>query len=75
MRNMTFMTKLNWADYEEIALALLGKFPDQDPLKLSFPKLHKHIVELNGFDDNPKASNERILEMIQMAWYEEKVSK
>lgn len=64
--------KLTWKDAEEIAWALIDKFPDQDPLKLSFPKLHRMVCELEGFDDKPEASNEKILETIQMAWYEEK---
>lgn len=63
--------KLTWKDAEEIAWALIDKFPDQDPLKLSFPKLHKMVLELDEFEDNPEASNEKILETIQMAWYEE----
>ncbi|PTX99347.1 Fe-S assembly protein IscX [Verrucomicrobia bacterium LW23] len=63
--------KLTWKDSEEIAFALVDKFPDQNPLKLSFPKLHKLIIELEDFGDNPEASNEKILETIQMAWYEE----
>jgi len=63
---------LTWKDPEEVAWALADKFPDQDPLKLSFPTLHKMITELADFDDNPQASNEKILENIQMAWYEEK---
>jgi FeS assembly protein IscX len=64
--------KLTWKDHEEIAWALVDKFPDQDPLKLSFPKLHKMILELEDFGDDPNASNEKVLENIQMAWYEEK---
>ena len=64
--------KLSWKDHEEVAWALLDKFPDQDPLKLSFPRLHKMVCELEGFGDRPEASNEKILENIQMAWYEEK---
>ena len=63
--------KLTWKDHEEIAWALMDKFPDQDPLKLSFPKLHKMVSELEGFGDDVNASNEKILENIQMAWYEE----
>lgn len=63
---------LTWKDHEEIAWALIDKFPDQDPLKLSFPKLHKMVLELPGFSDRPEASNEKVLENIQMAWYEEK---
>ena len=29
------------------------------------------VMGLDGFDDDPKASNEPKLEAIQMAWYEE----
>jgi FeS assembly protein IscX len=64
--------KLTWKDSEELAWALLDKFPDQDPLRLSFPKLHKLVCELEEFSDDPNSSNEKILENIQMAWYEEK---
>lgn len=64
--------KLTWKDHEEIAWALIDKFPDQDPLKLSFPKLHKMVCELAEFGDVATGSNEKILENIQMAWYEEK---
>lgn len=63
--------KLTWKDAEEIAWALMDKYPDQDPLRLSFPKLHKMVLELEDFTDSPEGSNERILESIQMAWYEE----
>ena len=63
--------KLTWKNHEEIAWALMDQFPDQDPLKLSFPKLHRLVTELENFDDRPEASNEKILENIQMAWYEE----
>ena len=63
--------KLTWKDSEEIAWALMDKFPDQDPLKLSFPKLHQMICALDEFGDQPEGSNEKILENIQMAWFEE----
>ncbi|NUN93966.1 MAG: Fe-S cluster assembly protein IscX [Verrucomicrobiae bacterium] len=65
------MNKLTWKDAEEIAWALMDKFPDQDPLKLSFPKLHQLVLGLENFGDSPEGSNEAILEAIQMAWYEE----
>ena len=63
--------KLTWKDAEEIGYALIDKYPGQDPLKLSFPKLHKMVIELEEFGDDPAKSNEAILEAIQMAWYEE----
>ena len=63
--------KLTWKDTDEIAYALIDMHPDQDPLKLSFPKLHKLVLELEDFGDDPEKSSESILESIQMAWYEE----
>lgn len=62
---------LTWKDAEEIALALAEKFPDTDPLSVRFTDLHKWVTGLDGFSDDPKASNEGILEAIQMAWLEE----
>ena len=63
--------KLTWKDTDEIAYSLIDNNPDVDPLKLSFPKLHKLIIELEDFGDDPDKSSESILESIQMAWYEE----
>lgn len=63
--------KLTWKDHEEIAWALADKYPGQDPLRLSFPKLRQMVCDLKDFGDPPEASNERVLENIQMAWVEE----
>ena len=63
--------KLTWKDTDELAYSLIDAHPDVDPLKLSFPKLHKLITELEDFGDDPEKSSESILESIQMAWYEE----
>ncbi|MCG3115323.1 MAG: Fe-S cluster assembly protein IscX [Candidatus Manganitrophus sp. SA1] len=63
--------KMGWHDSEEIALLLLEKHPDLDPLTVRFTDLHKMVTELPGFEDDPKKSNEAILEAIQMAWHEE----
>ncbi len=63
--------KLTWRDAEEIAFALIESHPDLDPLTLRFTDLHKMVVQLADFEDDPKGSNEGILEGIQMAWHEE----
>jgi FeS assembly protein IscX len=65
------MPKLTWDDYQDIALALYDKFPDQDPSYIRFTDLHKWITELEGFSDDPKRSNESKLEAIQLAWLDE----
>ena len=62
---------MNWLDAEDIGIALTEKFPDTDPLTVRFTDLRTKVLELVGFDDDPKASNEPKLEAIQMAWYEE----
>ena len=63
--------ELTWDNAENIALALLEKFPDTDPLTVRFTDLHTWVTELEGFSDDPKGSNEGKLEAIQMAWHEE----
>jgi FeS assembly protein IscX len=62
---------VKWTDAEDIALALVEKFPDVDPLTVRFTDLRERVIALTGFDDDPKASNEPKLEAIQMAWHEE----
>jgi FeS assembly protein IscX len=65
------MPKLTWNQIDDIAVALYEKFPDLDPTNIRYTDLHKWITELDGFDDDPKSSNESKLEAIQMAWLEE----
>jgi len=65
------MPLLDWDNTEDLAIALYDKFPEQDPSTIRFTDLHKWITELDGFDDDPKKSNEAKLEAIQMAWIEE----
>ncbi len=63
--------QLTWDDTEDIGIELAEKFPKQNPLEVRFTDLHRMVVELPGFDDDPKGSNESKLEAIQMAWHEE----
>ena len=62
---------MKWSDWEDIGIALAEKFPSLDPLTLRFTDLRERVLALEGFDDDPKASNEPKLEAIQMAWYRE----
>jgi FeS assembly protein IscX len=62
---------VKWIDAEDIAIALVEKYPDTDPLTVRFTDLRNHVLALEGFDDDPKTSNEPKLEAIQMAWLEE----
>ncbi len=63
--------ELTWMDSEEIALQLIEKKPDIDPLTVRFTDLREWVCQLDDFSDDPQGSNERKLEAIQMAWYEE----
>ena len=63
---------MKWTDVREIAIQLYEKFPNTDPLTIRFTDLHKWITELPDFDDDPKRSNEKILEAIQMNWLDER---
>ena len=65
------MSKLTWDQTEDIALALYDSYPDVDPLTVRFTDLHKWIVGLEEFGDDPAASTEGKLEAIQMAWLDE----
>jgi FeS assembly protein IscX len=62
---------VKWIDAEDIAIALVEKYPETDPLTVRFTDLRNHVLALDGFDDDPKTSNEPKLEAIQMAWLEE----
>jgi len=62
---------MKWTNSEDIGIALFEKFPAVDPLAVRFTDLRERVMGLDGFDDDPKASNEPKLEAIQMAWYEE----
>jgi len=64
--------KITWTDTEEIALQLLEKYPDVDPLSVRFTDLFKWVTELEDFEGEKTGSKEKILEAIQMMWLEEK---
>ena len=63
---------MKWSDTLDIAIALEDKHSDVDPQWVRFTDLHRWITELDGFDDDPEKSNEKILEAIQMAWIDER---
>ena len=62
---------MKWTDSREIAIALAKEHPGVDPNRVLFTDLYKWVLELPGFDDDPKHSGEKILEAIQMAWMDE----
>ncbi len=64
---------MKWTDVQEIAIGLDEAHPDVDPRYVRFTDLHDWVCELEGFDDDPGRSNEKILEAIQGLWIEERV--
>ena len=62
---------MKWTESERIGIALFETFPGLDPMTVRFTDLRERVLALDGFDDDPKASNEPKLEAIQMAWLEE----
>lgn len=63
---------MKWTDVQDIAIELDEAHPDVDPQYVRFTDLHRWVCEIDGFDDDPEGSNERILEAIQMAWIDER---
>lgn len=62
---------LKWADVLDIAIELAEGKPDVDPRYVNFVQLHRWVVELPDFSDDPKRGGEKVLEAIQSAWIEE----
>jgi FeS assembly protein IscX len=62
---------LSWDDAEDIGILLSERHAELDPLAVRFIDLHRYVMELPEFKDDPQKSNEAKLEAIQMAWHEE----
>ena len=63
---------MKWLDIADIAIGLEEAHPEADTVNLRYTDLHAWVCALPGFDDDPNASNEKILEAIQMAWMDER---
>ena len=63
---------MRWTDVNEIAIALIETHPEVDPRSVRFTDLHRWVMALPGFDDQPGRSGEKILEAIQQAWIDER---
>ena len=62
---------LKWVDVLEIAIQLAEAKPDVDPRYVNFVDLHRWVLELPEFNDDPQRGGEKVLEAIQAAWIEE----
>lgn len=63
---------MKWTDIHDIAIALEDAHPEADNVNLRYTDLHRWICALDGFEDEPDRSSEKILEAIQMAWIDER---
>ncbi|MFK8022119.1 MAG: Fe-S cluster assembly protein IscX [Pseudomonadales bacterium] len=62
---------MKWTDVQEIGESLYDLKPDLDPRYIRFTDLHQWVLALDGFEDDPNRSNEKILEAIQGIWIAE----
>jgi FeS assembly protein IscX len=62
---------MKWTDIQDLAIALSDAHPEVDPKNVRFTDLYDWVLQLPGFDDDPKRSGEKILEAIQQAWIED----
>jgi FeS assembly protein IscX len=63
---------MKWTDVNDIAIGLDEAHPEVDPQYVRFTDLHDWVCALEGFDDDPNHSSEKILEAIQMTWIDER---
>jgi FeS assembly protein IscX len=61
---------MTWTDTHAVADALFERYDTLDPLTVRFTDMHKWVLDLEDFEGNAQDSNEKILEAIQMAWYD-----
>lgn len=62
---------LKWVDVQEIAIQLADTHSQIDPRYINFVDLHRWVLELPEFSDDPRHGGEKVLEAIQSAWIEE----
>jgi FeS assembly protein IscX len=62
---------LKWAGVLEILIQLAESTPDVDPRYVNFVDLHKWILALAEFSDDPTCGGEKLLAAIQATWIEE----
>jgi FeS assembly protein IscX len=63
--------KWTWRDVDDIALDLVERYPNTDPLTVKLEELLTMVTSLPTFGDDPNAATDKILEAVQSAWYDE----
>lgn len=62
---------MKWTEVLEIAIQLAEAHPEVDPLHIRFTDLHRWVIALPEFEDDPNRGGEKVLEAIQQAWIDE----
>ena len=62
---------LKWVDVLEIVIQLAESKPEVDPRYVNFVDLHRWVLALPEFSDDPSRGGEKVLEAIQAAWIDE----
>ncbi len=62
---------MTWTETREIGELLFERYDTLDPLTVRFTDMRNWVLDLEGFEGDPAKSSEKILEAIQMAWYDE----
>ena len=62
---------MTWHDSRDIGEKLFEQYDTLDPLTVRFTDLRQWVMNIEGFEGKADGSNEKLLEAIQMAWYEE----
>ena len=65
------MDRLYRDDVFASALALFERHPNTDPLQVSWEAVHRWVVKLPEYADDPEFGQSRWLRDIQKEWYEE----
>lgn len=63
---------MKWLDIHDIAISLEEANPQIDIINIRFPDLQRLVLNLEGFSDELKNCNEKVLEAIQQAWIDER---
>ena len=62
---------LKWVDVLEIAIQLAESKPEVDARYVNFVDLHKWVLALPEFSDDPQRGGAKAIEALQAAWIEE----
>lgn len=63
--------ELTWDDADEIGILLSQKYPQVNPLEISYADLQGYITGLPEFHDDSNKSSRSRVENVKMAWHAE----